>query len=109
MTNFRYPFLQILKHAGIDAGTFHDLRRTCITNWFAHGLSEFDVMIMAGHASFETTRKFYLAVRTDIIERARKASAEVMKNISIAQALRLYLRDFAKKQQDSICLIMNKL
>jgi integrase len=88
VSNFRYQFLQILEHAGIDVGTFHDLRRTCITNWFAHGLSEFEVMIMAGHASFETTRKFYLAVRTDIIERARKASAEAMKGISIAHALR---------------------
>jgi len=86
--NFRYQFLQILERAGIDLGTFHDFRRTCITNWFAHGLSEFEVMIMAGHASFETTRKFYLAVRKDIIERARKASAEAMKGLSVAHALR---------------------
>ena len=88
VSNFRYQFCQILEHAGIDVGTFHDLRRTCITNWFAHGLSEYEVMIMAGHASFETTRKFYLAVRTDIIARARKASAEAMKGIPVAHALR---------------------
>ena len=69
-------------------GTFHDLRRTCITNWFAFGLSEFEVMIMAGHASFETTRRFYLAVRKDIMERAREASAKAMKGISVAHALR---------------------
>jgi len=31
-------------NAGIDKGTFHDLRRTCITNWFAHGLNEYEVM-----------------------------------------------------------------
>lgn len=88
MGNFRCQFLWILKRAGIDQGTFHDLRRTCITNWFAHGLSEFEVMIMAGHASFETTRKFYMAVRKDIIERARKASAEAMKGLSVAHAQR---------------------
>ena len=86
--NFRSQFTRILSRAGIDRGTFHDLRRTCITNWFAHGLSEFEVMIMAGHASFETTRRFYLAVRGDIIERARQASSEAMKGISIAHALR---------------------
>jgi len=88
MGNFRCQFLQILERAGVDQGTFHDLRRTCITNWFAHGLSEFEVMIMAGHASFETTRKFYMAVRKDIIERARRASAEAMKGLSVAHAQR---------------------
>ncbi len=86
VSNFRYQFLKILERADIDIGTFHDLRRTCITNWFAYGLSEFEVMIMAGHASFETTRRFYLAVRSDIIERARKASTEAMKAISDARA-----------------------
>ena len=88
VSNFRYQFLRIRERAGIDVGTFHDLRRTCITNWFAHGLSEFEVMIMAGHASFETTRRFYLAVRSDIIERARKASTEALKGISVARGLR---------------------
>jgi integrase len=88
VSNFRYQFLSILERAGIDEGTFHDLRRTCITNWFAHGLSEFEVMVMAGHSSFETTRKFYLAVRKDIIDRARKASAESLKSISVAHLLR---------------------
>lgn len=43
---------------------------------------------MAGHASLETSRKFYMAVRKDIIEQARKASAKALKGISIAQALR---------------------
>ena len=86
VSNFRYQFLKIKECADIDIGTFHDLRRTCITNWFAYGLSEYEVMIMAGHASFETTRRFYLAVRSDIIERARKASTEAMKAISDARA-----------------------
>ena len=80
--NFRRQFLLILSRAGIKQGTFHDLRRTCITNWFAYGLSEFEVMVMAGHASFETTRKFYMAIRNDLLDRARKASSEAMKTIS---------------------------
>ena len=86
--NFRYQFRSIMTRAGIDEGTFHDLRRTCITNWFANGLSEYEVMIMAGHSCFETTRKFYLAVRKDLIERARVASSKAMKEISIANSLR---------------------
>ena len=55
---------------------------------FSYVLSEFEVIIMAGHASFETTRRFYLAVRSDIIARARKASTEAMKEISDARAAR---------------------
>ena len=78
-----------MARAGIDEGMFHDLRRTCITNWFANGLSEFDVMTMAGHSSFSTTHKFYLAVRKDLICRARKASSEAMKSISIANSLQV--------------------
>ena len=82
VSNFRRQWLIIKPRAGIEQGTFHDLRRTCITNWFAYGLSEFEVMVMAGHASFETTRKFYLAIRKDLIDRARQASSEALKSIS---------------------------
>ena len=80
--NFRRQFLLVLSRASIKQGTFHDLRRTCITNWFAHGLSEFEVMVMAGHASFETTRRFYMAIRNDLIDRARQASSDAMKIFS---------------------------
>jgi integrase len=86
--NFRRQWLIILSRANIDEGTFHDLRRTCITNWFAYGMSEYEVMIMAGHSSFETTRKFYLAIRNDLIDLARKASTDAMKSISVAHLLR---------------------
>jgi len=61
--NIRQQFIYILEQARIEHGTFHDLRRTCLTNWLAQGLSEYEVMILAGHASFDTTHKFYLAVR----------------------------------------------
>jgi len=73
--------------AGIEKGEFHDLRRTCLTHWLANGLSEHDVMTMAGHASFETTRRFYLAVRSDLLDRARKASSAALKSISVANLL----------------------
>ena len=82
--NIRQQFIYILEHARIEHGTFHDLRRTCLTNWLVQGLSEYEVMILAGHASFDTTHKFYLAVRDDILDRARKASTQVMERISIA-------------------------
>lgn len=88
LNNFRRQFLNILGIAGLEQGEFHDLRRTCLTNWFANGLSEYEVMTMAGHASFETTRRFYLAIRSDVVDRARAASSEAMKGISVARWLR---------------------
>lgn len=71
---FNRTFRKILRPAGIERGTFHDLRRTAISNWLAKGLSEFEVMKLAGHANFSTTHRFYLRVRDDLIDRARQAS-----------------------------------
>ncbi len=76
VNNFKRSFDQILKKAGIKVGTFHDIRRTSISMWLAHGMSEYDVMNLAGHSSFSTTHKFYLAVADDLIQRARTATAE---------------------------------
>jgi hypothetical protein len=39
------------------------------------GPSEFEVTKPAGHPNFSTTRRFYLRVRGDVIDRARKARA----------------------------------
>ena len=50
------------------------LHLTALTNWFAMGLKEYEVMRVAGHAKFETTHRFYLAVADDLVDRARQAS-----------------------------------
>jgi integrase len=70
--NFNRYFSLLLQRAGISRGQFHDLRRTTLTMWLRHVLSEFDVMTLAGHASFTTTRNFYLAVADDLGERVRQ-------------------------------------
>jgi len=67
-------FAKTFGGADIAYGTFHDLRRTAIRNRRAKGLSEFEVMKLAGHSNFSTTHRFYLRVRDDMIDRARKAS-----------------------------------
>jgi integrase len=87
VNNLRRQFLSILAKAGIENGTFHDLRRTCLTNWFANGLREYDVMQMAGHATFETTHKFYMGICDDLIDRTREASSQAMKSIFVAKLL----------------------
>ena len=74
LDNFTRRFGQILRRAAIERGTFHDLRRTCLSCWLSSGLTEYDVMKLAGHSDFGTTNKFYLQVRHDLVERAREAS-----------------------------------
>ncbi|MBI9019378.1 MAG: tyrosine-type recombinase/integrase [Phycisphaerae bacterium] len=76
VNNFTRHFQCILKKARVKHGTFHDIRKTAITNWFQQGLSEYDVMTLAGHANFETTHKFYLTVADNLMERARKATTD---------------------------------
>ena len=76
VNNFKRSFDKILRKAGVKTGTFHDIRRTAISMWFANGMSEYDVMTLAGHSSFATTHKFYLAVADDLVHRARLATAQ---------------------------------
>jgi integrase len=76
VNNFKRSFDKILRRAGVKTGTFHDIRRTAISMWFANGMSEHDVMVLAGHSSFATTHKFYLVVADDLIDRARLATAQ---------------------------------
>jgi integrase len=66
--NFR-PFQKIKENAGITDGTFHDLRRTCITRW-TWNLAPQEVKKLAGHADLKTTLEFYSAIRADVLQRA---------------------------------------
>ncbi len=78
INNFTRQFKLILASAGVRKGQFHDLRRTALSNLFANGMSEHDVMNLAGHANFVTTHKFYLAVADDLVDRARIATAQTV-------------------------------
>ena len=73
---FTPVFDQILKRAHVRKRTFHCLRNTALTNWFANGMNEHDVMTLAGHSSFATTHAFYLAVADDLVDRARVAAEQ---------------------------------
>jgi hypothetical protein len=52
-----------------------DRARTAICDWFVQGMTEYDVMKLASHSEFSTTDKYYLAVRDNLIDRARLAKA----------------------------------
>ena len=58
-------------------------------------------MYLAGHSDFETTHQFYLAVREDLLQRARIASAEALNGDFVAHLLRAPLG--AQKELDSKC------
>ncbi len=76
VNNFSRMFDKILKMASVRKRKFHCLRNTALTNWFANGMSEHDVMTLAGHSSFSTTHDFYLAVADDLVDRARAAAEQ---------------------------------
>ena len=88
LSKFCHHFNKIRRLAGIETGTFHDLRRTCLSNWVAQGLSLHEVKELAGHAGIETTERFYLAVRKDVVDRARAASEASRQGHSVARLLR---------------------
>jgi integrase len=88
LSKFCHHFNKIRARAGITSGTFHDLRRTCLSNWIIRGLSLHEVKELAGHAGIETTDRFYLAVRKDVVDRARTASEASRQGHSVARLLR---------------------
>lgn len=68
--NFGNAFRRIRTRAGLEVGTFHDLRRTCLTYWSRH-LPPQEVQKLAGHADIETTMRYYLGVRADVLDLAK--------------------------------------
>jgi integrase len=67
INNFRRDFEIIKNRARVKEGNFHDLRKTAICDWLAQGMSEYDVMKLAGHSDFRTTHEYYLVVKEDLI------------------------------------------
>ncbi|MHC4558457.1 MAG: tyrosine-type recombinase/integrase [Planctomycetota bacterium] len=83
VNNFKRSFDKIRLKAGVKTGTFHDIRRTVISMWFANGMSEYEVMRLAGHSDFATTHKFYLTVADGLVDRARVAVSKGMRQIMV--------------------------
>ena len=72
--NFSRWFQRILSDANIADGSFHDLRKTCISHWTWSGLAAQEVQKLAGHADIKTTMLYYAGVRTDVLRIARSCS-----------------------------------
>jgi len=79
--------------------TFHDLRATCITEWFERGMMPHEVQKLAGHASIDTTMKYYVGIRESMIDRARGASAAALGENSVANLLQVTQKSQNGKKQ----------
>jgi integrase len=70
----------LVKAAGIQEATVHDLRRSAITHW-ARVLPIHVTHELAGHTRIETTRKHYLCISQHDLNDARTAAASVVQGV----------------------------
>jgi integrase len=77
INNMPRQFRSILKRAKLFDYTFHDLRRSCITNWARH-LPAHVVRKLAGHSSLETTMRYYLSVQENDLIKAKDLSDQLL-------------------------------
>jgi len=109
VNNIKRSFDKILRKGGIKTGTFHDIRRTAISMWFANGMSEYDIMTLAVHASFATTHKFYLAVADNLVHRARVATAQGLRQKLVHFGAHPIFDHQQEKTSSRNCLPQNNL
>ena len=81
VNNLLRNYKTILARAGVEVDAFHSLRKSCITNWLKDGVPPHEVQAMAGHASVETTMKYYAKVDIDGRARVRQASERATSGI----------------------------
>ena len=78
--NFRRTFVTIQKKAfGGQVGTFHDLRKTYITQ-MANSLPDYFVCKLSGHSNVKTMTTYYTCSRESQYEQARLLAQEGIKN-----------------------------
>ena len=77
LNNLNRRLATLRKRAGVAKFTFHDLRRTCITNWAKH-LPVHVVQKLAGHSDIKTTQRHYLSVQQDDLEKARSVQSAML-------------------------------
>jgi len=80
VNNVLRRFKTLCRKAMVGFYTFHDLRRTCLTNW-AKDLPTHVVQKLAGHSDIRTTQKYYLSVQEDDICKAQRVQAKLLENI----------------------------
>ena len=87
--NFRRGWGLICKKAAVEDADFHDLRRTCITEWMENGMHPHEVQRLAGHADLNTTMEYYVGIRKSVISRAKQASKKSLSEKFVANLLQV--------------------
>ncbi len=80
VNNLDRDFRVLRCKAGVDECVMHDLRRSAITNW-AKKLPIQVVQELAGHSDISTTRKYYLAVRSEDLASANKFLNKILAKV----------------------------
>lgn len=76
--NFSTPFRRILQRARVAHGTFHDLRKTYLTEMAESGLPMHWLQKLAGHSSYQTTMTYYVAIREKkMLTEAKRLSQQI--------------------------------
>lgn len=78
MNNMNRDFGRLRERAGVAHLTFHDFRRTCITNW-ARKIPAHVVKTLAGHSDIKTTLKYYVAIQQVDLDDARRVQEEILR------------------------------
>lgn len=80
--HFSTYFQTLRQKAGIlKAITFHDLRSTALSGWCNNGMEMNAIKSLAGHSSIVTTQEFYLAVTSDLVDRARQIKSRTTESV----------------------------
>lgn len=77
INNLDRNFRLLRSKVGIEECVLHDLRRSAITNW-AKKIPIQVVQQLAGHEDISTTRKYYLAVRSEDLASANNFLNEIL-------------------------------
>jgi integrase len=77
INNLNRNLAVLRRRAGVAKFTYHDLRRSCLTNW-ARFLPTHVVQKLAGHSDIKTTQTYYLAVQEDDLEKARQVQSAIL-------------------------------
>ncbi len=82
--NVQTGFRRIVKRAGIRYCTLHDLRRTFVSQLAMAGVNEAVVQKLAGHASINTTLRYYTRIMPDALRtaQARLPYMDVVSDVS---------------------------
>ena len=74
------------RHAGLERGTCHQLRHTCLTRLREAGMALEAVQAQAGHRSIESTR-VYLHLTNDWLAREYRQAADLIEASHTAELI----------------------